>query len=178
MREKKICSAEGCDKEIHARGYCQKHYLQARKKGELPRLYKKREMHGMRGTKIWNRWRDIRKRCRDSNSSVYRYYGGRGITVCKEWEESFMAFYTDMGDPPTDKHDIDRINNEGPYCKDNCRWVTRAENNQNRRSTKLTLEDARFIKTSKLSNKNLAKRFSVPKEHVWAIKAGRKWKNA
>jgi hypothetical protein len=63
----------------------------------------------------------------------YDRYGGRGIKVCDEWNTSFEAFYRDMGDPPTPQHSLDRIDNDGPYEKANCKWSTRSEQMLNRR---------------------------------------------
>jgi len=74
-------------------------------------------------SKIYQSWRDMIKRCTNPNNASYQYYGGRGIKVCKRWINSFENFYKDMGKKP-EGHQIDRINNNGNYCKSNCRWVT------------------------------------------------------
>lgn len=77
------------------------------------------------------------QRCTNPNDKRYKNYGGRGITVCKRWRNSFEKFLEDMGEPPTKEHSIDRINNNGNYCKSNCRWVTRKEQNRNKRNNRL-----------------------------------------
>ena len=79
-------------------------------------------------------WQIMRRRCYDKNLRCYHRYGGRGIKVCERWRESFDSFFSDMGPRPSDKHQIDRINNEGNYEPDNCRWVTNFHNSRNRRS--------------------------------------------
>ena len=66
------------------------------------------------------------KRCYSKNHNSYDYYGGRGITVCDRWLESFENFYEDMGEKPSKKHSLDRINNDGNYEPDNCRWATQS----------------------------------------------------
>lgn len=88
--------------------------------------------HGMHGTKVYNAWREMKKRCYQKTYQHYDRYGARGITVCEEWREDFLAFYKDMGEPPTQEHQLDRIDNNGNYNKKNCRWVTRQENCRNR----------------------------------------------
>jgi hypothetical protein len=73
------------------------------------------------------------QRCYNPHHASYPYYGGRGITVCLEWQQSFMAFYTDMGPRPTPRHSIERKNNDLGYEPTNCRWATRKEQVRNRR---------------------------------------------
>lgn len=88
--------------------------------------------HGMHGTKVYNTWKGIKKRCYQKSYQHFDRYGGRGITMCEEWQEDFLSFYKDMGEPPTPEHQLDRIDNNGNYTKENCRWVTRQENCRNR----------------------------------------------
>ena len=73
------------------------------------------------------------KRCNNKNASNYERYGGRGIKVCNEWL-SFENFLLHMGERPSIKHELDRIDNNGNYEPSNCRWVTASENSRNRRS--------------------------------------------
>lgn len=83
--------------------------------------------------KEWNSWRAMKARCTNPKDKVYKYYGGRGITVCLAWK-SFRGFFEDMGPKPFPKAELDRKDSNGNYCKDNCRWVTKQQNLENMRS--------------------------------------------
>ena len=80
-------------------------------------------------------WDSMISRCINPNNISYKNYGGRGITICKSWSK-FGNFLEDMDEVPK-KHQIDRINNNGNYCKDNCKWSTRTEQGRNKRNNHL-----------------------------------------
>lgn len=86
--------------------------------------------------KARNILRIVKYRCGNPNSKDFKYYGGRGIKVCDRWLESFDNFLEDMGEPPASAT-LDRINNNGNYEKDNCRWASRLEQGNNRRTNRL-----------------------------------------
>ena len=94
-------------------------------------------------------WKGMYYRCLNPDCTNWANYGGRGITVCKEWLEQggFERFLRHIGRRPSPKHQIDRIDNNGNYCEENCRWATKKEQSRNKRDS-LMIE----YKGKKMSN--------------------------
>ena len=92
-------------------------------------------VHGGTGTPEFTAWSKAKERCYSKNSQRYHRYGARGIIVCDRWLNSFPNFLEDMGKRPSKKHSLDRIDNNGNYCKENCRWATSKQQGKNRSTT-------------------------------------------
>jgi hypothetical protein len=90
--------------------------------------------HGLTKSREYVIWLRMKDRCYKVSHPRYKDWGGRGITVCDKWVESFENFYADMGKRPSKKHELDRINNDLGYYKENCRWATKKQQSNNRRS--------------------------------------------
>lgn len=97
--------------------------------------------HGMSDSPTQWVWSDMKRRCMSPNRRGFHNYGGRGITVCDRWLNGdgelsgFACFVADMGPRPSAEHQIDRVNNDGPYSPENCRWVHRSGQDYNKRTT-------------------------------------------
>lgn len=90
--------------------------------------------HGMRHTLSYHSWKGLKQRCLNEKDRGYHKYGGRGITVCERWRDSFEAFLEDMGEAPPG-HSIERVDVNGHYEPGNCVWATATVQNRNTRRT-------------------------------------------
>ena len=117
-----------------------KKYNASEKRKEQPSPTK---THGMSKTKLYKVWLSMKRRCYDSNHENYSYYGGRGITVCDDWLKSFENFrYWAINNGYSDDLTIDRIDTNGNYEPQNCRWIPFRDQVKNRRNTiKITINN-------------------------------------
>lgn len=104
------------------------------------REYKGTTKHGKYRTPEYAVWAAMLHRCSCPTSQGYANYGGRGISVCERWH-SFETFFEDMGGRPSSKHSIDRIDNDGDYTAENCRWATQKTQRRNTRYNRLITFD-------------------------------------
>jgi hypothetical protein len=109
-------------------------------------------IHGLTGTPTHRIWRGMHDRC---NSPLKTCYQGRGITVCERWKD-FELFLSDMGEVPSPKHSIDRIDNNGNYEPGNCRWATHMQQCRNKRTSRLETFNGETLTLSEW-----AQRFSI-----------------
>lgn len=112
--------------------------------------------HGMCKTSEYKAWAKMLSRCNNPKDKSYYNYGGRGIKVCDEWNDSFDKFYEDMGNKPSKNHQIDRINNDIGYSKENCRWSTSHHNSMNRRGLGYKTSKYKGVSWNKDKNKWVA----------------------
>lgn len=110
--------------------------------------------HGLSRSRVYKIYRGILQRCYNPKYTSYKDYGGRGITVCEEWRQSFEAFRDwALENGYTDELTIDRQDNNGPYEPENCQWVTMEKQGQNRRTTKKVEINGESMSTKKAIEK-------------------------
>lgn len=126
--------------------------------------------HRKSSTKEYFAWQAMKSRCHNAKAANYARYGGRGIKVCNRWLNSFENFYADMGDKPSDKYSLDRINSSKGYNPSNCRWATSKEQSSH-------LKNNRFIKFKgkKITYSEAARVIGVDWHTIdYRVKQGRK----
>lgn len=120
----------------------------------------------------------MKKRCYSPGDISYPYYGGRGVRVCDEWRDDYQRFLADLGECPAGLT-LDRKDGHKNYQPDNCRWVSKAEQNRNKSTAKLTADDARHIRArlamGTKTEAELAIEYGVQKECIRRIRTGQTW---
>lgn len=138
-----------------------------------------RHRHGyfLEANRTFRIWQAMKARCDNKNNTNYVYYGGRGVSYCENWR-TFSSFLDDMGECP-EGMELDRIDNNNGYYKENCRWVTRAEQVQNSGAAKLDAEKVAHIRKEYANSKRvvgaLAKQFGVTKQTIYDVVRLKSW---
>lgn len=163
------CIVDGCQHKSVCRGFCPGHFEQYKKYGKI--IHQKlRTPTGRKKLPEYNSWRAMKERCYNKKNMAYKNYGGRGIKVCDRWldrADGFTNFFSDMGKRP-EGCSLDRIDTNGDYRPENCKWSNRQQQNINRRNVDIpfitvrkTMSGLRYdvrVRNSKYSDKYVYKR--------------------
>lgn len=117
--------------------------------------------HGMSYTPEYRIWAAMKDRCHNPHNKSYYLYGERGINVCESWRNLFDVFFADMGPRPSVECSLDRIDNDGDYCPENCRWATKSEQSRNRRDNQLLTVDGITLTLTAWSERTGIKRATL-----------------
>lgn len=104
-------------------------------------------------TKEYRAWQHMKRRCLTKTNPDYRHYGGRNIAVCDEWINDYSQFLNDMGEAPSPKHSLDRKDVNGNYTKDNCKWSTWSEQQNNKRNNVIITHEGETMNATQWSRR-------------------------
>lgn len=135
--------------------------------------------HGKSRTRVYRIWASMVQRATNPKRKCSKNYIERGISISEDWLK-FANFYKDMGDPPSDLHSIERVNNDLGYCQENCVWATALEQSRNNRNCRLTTEIVKQIRDRLAKGEtgaSLAREFLVSESLIRAIKQNLIWQD-
>lgn len=131
-------------------------------KENLKKLMKNSIKHNLTDTRIYRTWQNMKNRCYNKKVKSYKNYGGRGIKVCEEWKNNFMSFYNwAINNGYKEDLTIDRINNNGNYEPNNCRWITKEEQANNKRNNHFLTYQNQTLTINQWS-----KKLNIPRETI------------
>lgn len=149
------CKAPGCNRtDIKGYGYCGKHYQRFRVHGDVSD-HQTPKGFALKHAIEYRCYTSIKTRCYNEKCLPYKNYGGRGIKMCDRWlgPDGFVNFFADMGQRPGEGYSLDRIDNDGDYSPDNCRWTDAKTQNNNRRSNRLITYNGETLSESQWADK-------------------------
>ena len=173
------CSVDGCSKKAKTKGakFCSACFERQRLYGRTSYITSR---HGYYDTPYYAIWSDMKQRCNSPTHHAYHLYGGRGITVCDFWQQDFTNFLFSMGFRPSDKHTLERVDNDLGYSPDNCVWATWKAQNRNRSSTKLNEEAVKVMqylyKAGQKTQAALARAYKIDASLVSLVCSGHRWR--
>jgi len=137
-----------------------------------------RRTHRMTRSPEYHVFSGMVARCENKKNGRYHRYGGRGIKVCSRWRDNFEVFLADMGERPSSKHTIERLDNDGDYEPGNCVWATRKQNDRNTSTVKLNqalAADAKLVRNSGDNLSAWAREHGVSQATAWNAATGKTW---
>lgn len=138
--------------------------------GCLRKDFNNRETHGLRDHKLYNVYNNMIARCYNEKFKYYYRYGGRGISICKEWLYEFICFYNwAISSGWEDGLEIERVNNDGNYEPSNCKWVTRKQNVRNRNNTSMIEISGNKVPLAEVAEK-LGLKYSTLWQRIYKLK--------
>lgn len=180
-----ICTC-GTRREFPAKQFLRGEFKSCGCKRWRPFSNHRAQTHGLSKTPEYQAWCSIKKRCLNPSNISWPDYGGRGITICDAWRDSFDVFFAYVGRRPSPNHSIDRINNDGNYEPGNVRWATRSEQQNNKRRTRFRYhpfqklsfaiaDEIRALVKAGAQQKDVAARYGVDRSRISHIMSGRAW---
>lgn len=151
----KTCRAAHCDRtDIKGKGYCSLHWQRIRTHGDISPTQTPKGF-AMAHRIEYRCYTSIKTRCYNKNCPPYKNYGGRGIKMCDRWlgADGFINFLSDMGERPSPDASLDRIDNDGDYSPENCRWADIKTQNNNRRTNKLLTHNGETLTETQWAEK-------------------------
>ena len=131
------CANPGCSRLAVAKGLCELHWHRLRRHGDPEKSGRPTDWGARQWHPLYKLWSGMHRRCTARHGREWKNYGGRGIAVCERWND-FWAFVADMGERPSPRHSLGRIDNDGPYDPQNCEWQTARQQARNRRGRQVT----------------------------------------